>query len=79
MLFSVSKHSLPKTQGQLMPMTGIIRGVVTRKDMTKSKPLARLKSQDLLKTCGQSLVFPSVIKRKFTLPKWYQHQSMEVK
>ena len=78
MLFSVSKHSLPKTQGQLMSMTGIISGVVTRKDMTKSKPLARLKSQDL-KTCGQFLVFPSVIKRKFTLPKWYQHQSMEVK
>ena len=30
--------------------------------------------------CGKFLVFPSVIKRRaFSLPKGYQHESMEVK
>ena len=32
-----------KIQGQIMPMTGFISGVVTPKDKTKSNPLARLK------------------------------------
>ena len=43
MLFSLSKHSLPIIKGQLMPMTGVISGVATLKDKTKSNPLARLK------------------------------------
>ena len=43
MLFSISKHSFPKIQGQLMPMTGVISRVITPKDKTTSNPLARLK------------------------------------
>ena len=43
MLFNISKHSFAKIQGQLMPMTGVISGVVTLKDKTRSNPLARLK------------------------------------
>ena len=43
MLFSISKHSFPSIQGQLMSMTGVTGGVVTPKDKTKSNPLARLK------------------------------------
>ena len=37
------KTFFPRIQGQLMPMTGVISGVVTPKDKTKSNPLARLK------------------------------------
>ena len=43
MLFSISKHSFLRIQGQLMPMTGVISGVVTPIDKTKLNPLARLK------------------------------------
>ena len=43
MLLSIPKHSFPGIQGQLMPMTGVISGVDTAKDKTKSNPLARLK------------------------------------
>ena len=43
MLFNVSKHSFPRIQGQLMPMTGVISGVVTPKDKINSNPIARLK------------------------------------
>ena len=32
MLFSISKDSFPRIQGQLMRMTGVISGVVTLKD-----------------------------------------------
>ena len=42
MLFSISKI-FPKVEGQLMPMTGVITGVVTPKDKTKSNPVAREK------------------------------------
>ena len=42
MLFSISKHSFPNIQGQLMPMTEVISGLVTPKDKTKSNPLAKL-------------------------------------
>ena len=50
MLFSISKHSFPKMEGELMPMTGVISGVVTPKGKTKSKPLARLKVRIFSKT-----------------------------
>ena len=43
MLFSISIQTLPKLDGQLMPMTGAISGVVTPKDKTKSNLLARQK------------------------------------
>ena len=43
MLLSLSKHSFPRIQGQLMPMTAVKSRVVTPKDETKSNPLARLK------------------------------------
>ena len=43
MLFSISKLSFPKIHGELMPMIGVIKGVITRKDQTKSNPLARVK------------------------------------
>ena len=33
----------PRIHGQLMPMTGVINGVLTPKDKTKSNPFARLK------------------------------------
>ena len=42
MLFSISKLSFPKVHGELMPMIGVIKGVITHKDQTKSNPLARL-------------------------------------
>ena len=63
-----------------MSMTGVISGVITPNDKTRSNPLARIKSQDVLRICSKFLVFPSVIKKKeFTLLQGYQHQSMEVK
>ena len=72
MLFIISKQTFPKLQGQLMPMTGIISGAVMSKHKTKSNPFA--KSQDLLKICGNLLVFANVIKRtEFSLPKGYQY------
>ena len=37
------KTFFSRIQGQLMPMTGVISGVVTPRDKTKSNPLARLK------------------------------------
>ena len=78
-IFSISKHFFSKIQGQLMPMTGAISGVVTPKDKTKSNCLARKKTRTFSKS-GKFLIFPSVIKRrKFTLPNSYQDQSMEVK
>ena len=43
MLLSISKHSFSRIQGELMPMTRVISGIVTAKDRTKSDPLARLK------------------------------------
>ena len=49
MLLSISKNYFPKIQGQLMPMAGVISGVITPKDkpksnpLSKSNPLARLK------------------------------------
>ena len=74
------KESFLNVPGQLMPMAGVISGVVTHKDKMKSNPLGREKSQDLIKMCGKFLVFPSVInKREFSLPKYYQHQSVELK
>ena len=42
-LFTISKDSFPRIQGQLMPMTGVISGVTTPKDKSKSNPLTRLK------------------------------------
>ena len=41
MLFSISKQIFSKIQQ--MPMTGVISGVITPKDKTKSNPLAILK------------------------------------
>ena len=43
MLFRIWKQTFPKIQCQLMPMTGVIIGVVTPKDKTKSNPFAKLK------------------------------------
>ena len=43
------KHSFPRMQGQLMPMTGVISGFVTPKDKTKSKPLGRVKVRNFSK------------------------------
>ena len=50
MLFSISKHSFPKIQGQLMPMTGVISGVVTPKDKTKSNRLGVVTPKDKTKS-----------------------------
>ena len=49
MLFSISKQSFPKLPGHLMPMAGVISGVVTSKDKTKSNPLGREKVRMLSK------------------------------
>ena len=74
MLFSTSKQTLPKLPGQLMSMTEIMIGVVTPKYKTKSNSFARQK------VSVKFLVFPSAInRRKFSLPKGYQHYGMEVK
>ena len=43
MVLSTLKHSFPRIEVQLMPMTGVISGVDTPTGKTKSKPLARLK------------------------------------
>ena len=43
MVLSIWKHSFPRIQGQLMPMTRVISGFVTPKDKTKSNPLPRIK------------------------------------
>ena len=43
LLFSISRQTFPKIQGQLMPMTRVISGAITPKYKTKSSPLARLK------------------------------------
>ena len=43
MLFRISKYSFLKMQDQLMAMSGVVSGVVTSKDKTKSNPLPRLK------------------------------------
>ena len=59
------------------PMSGVISGVFIPKDKTKSQPLTTEKVTIIKVT--KFLVFPSVIKREFSLPKGYQHQSMEVK
>ena len=50
MLFSISKQSFPKLPGQQMPMTGVISGVVTAKDKTKSNHLAGEKVRILSKS-----------------------------
>ena len=57
MLFSILKHSFPRIQGQLMPMTGVISGVVTPKDKTKSNPLARLKVRIFTKSVNSQMNF----------------------
>ena len=41
MLFSMSKETFPKIPNQLLPMTRVMSGVATRKDETRSNPLAR--------------------------------------
>ena len=69
MLFSILTQSFSKLTGQVMPMTGVISGVVTPKDKAISNPLVTEKSQDFIKICG-NLVFAAVIKRmEFSLPK----------
>ena len=50
MLFSTSKQSFPTLPGQLTSMTGVVSGVVTPKDKTKSNPLARGKNRILSKS-----------------------------
>ena len=58
-----------------MPMTGVTSGAVIPKDKTKSNTLPRQKVRILSES-----FFPSAIKwKEFSLPKGYQHQSMEVK
>ena len=43
MLLCISKHSFRRLKGQVMPMAGVISGLVRAKGKTKSNPLARLK------------------------------------
>ena len=43
MLFTISRQTFPKIQGQLMPMTGVISGVIIPTDKTKSNLLAIIK------------------------------------
>ena len=43
MLLSISKHSFRRINVQLMPMTGVISGLVTAKGKNKSNPMIRLK------------------------------------
>ena len=74
--YDISKQTLPKLSSQLMSMTELITGVITPKDKSQSNLLATQKVSIFTKF----LVFPSVIKRrKFSLSKDYQHESMEVK
>ena len=78
MLFSISTQPSAKIQGQLMPMTEVVSGVVKPNDKSNRNPLASLKIR--ISKCVVSFYFPSVIKRrKFTLVKSYQHQIMDAK
>ena len=43
MLLSISKHSFRRIKVEVMPMTGVISGLVTPKGKTNSNPLATLK------------------------------------
>ena len=62
-----------------MPTTGIIKGSSHTEVKLSQTPLLA-KSEYLLKICDKFVVFPSVINwREFTLPKFDQHQSMDVK
>ena len=58
MSFSASKHSFPRIQGQLMPITEVISGVVTPRDKTKSNHLARLKVMIFSKSLVSFYSFP---------------------
>ena len=66
MLLSISKHSFSRIQGQLMPMTGVISGVVTPKDKNKSNHLARLKVRIFSKSVIGFWYFPGSGKEKRT-------------
>ena len=50
MVLRILKHSFPRIEVQLMPMTGVISGVEKPTDKTKSKPFARLKGRIFSKT-----------------------------
>ena len=50
MLFSILNKSFPKLERQLIPVTGVISGVVPPKDKSKSNPLAREKVRILSKS-----------------------------
>ena len=50
MIFRKSTHSSLTILGQLMPMTGVISGVVSPEDKRKSNLLARLKIRILSKS-----------------------------
>ena len=64
MLFTISKQTFPKLQGQLMPMTGVVSGVVTAKDKTKSNPLAREKVTIFSKSVTTFWPFQVSLRRK---------------
>ena len=73
MFFSISKHSFSKIRFQLMPMTGVIGGVVTPKEKTKSKP--QKKRQKTWKTKAQvkKRTNSEIIPMSFPTPTpWYK-------
>ena len=47
-----------------MSMTGVISGVVTRKDKTKLNPLLAKKKSYIFKIFGKLLFFPTAIKKR---------------
>ena len=62
MLFSISKHYFPKIKAQVMPMTGVVSGVVTPKDKTKPNPFARLKVGIFSKSVSSFYSFPASLR-----------------
>ena len=72
MLFSILKATPPKAPIQSMLMTGVISGVVTPKDKTKSNPLANQKVRSITKSVVNFSSFPVSLRGAFA-PKGYQH------
>ena len=68
MLLSIRKHSFSRIQGQLTHMNGVISGIATPKDKTKSNPLNRIKVRIFSKSEAVFSSFPMSLKEKVYTP-----------
>ena len=65
MLFGISKSTSQKLPIQSMLMTGVISGVVTLKDKTKSNPLVNQKVRSITKSVVSFKSFPVSLRGPF--------------